>query len=648
MRTSFLLGLLSLAFLFCSAQDKQFYAYKHLKASSLEELSLSSQARWGSGLASLGDLNGDGLVEVAVSQPYSSEPAITILSLDKEGAVKSYQSWQPAEGLTAGGRFGLRLQALGDWDGDGVADLAAGEPFAKDGVLMYGAVHLLLLHPNGQLKKHIRIGGRSPGMVGKLSRNLYFGTDIAVVGDLDGNGVNDLAVGAPGDPAKQVGEVFFLLMKSPDEVKEVMRLTEVMGELTEALSVGDNLGSAVESLGNLDGSGQPQLAVGASLDDTGGFQQGSFWLLTWSRELGMFSGKKHVLQEGAYQARLKPSDRLGYSLAYLPPLDSENKNPQLVVGALNDDEGGKDQGSLHILRFDKEGEMVSGQKIAETSIFFEGDLQPKYQWPLSVSPLGDLNQDGRLDILVQGGKEGLQQKGSIWMLFPTDIPERLKQKGVWAKGAGQLSKADSTMLYKGALTAEDSARIDSMYDLSGYAPNNLVFLLDVSASMKKPLRLPLLQKALVDLLPFMRPEDKISVITYSGKPTIQLSGIPASEQSEITSTVEGLKSQGDTKPARALKLAYETAQLHFIPKGNNRIIFATDGGFDQEELDKVFRKYAGGPVNLSVFYFGKLPPRILKEMEQLAYQGGGRSSHIVPGTAQAALLRELKFIRKKD
>ena len=50
-----------------------------------------------------------------------------------------------------------------------------------------------------------------------------------------------------------------------------------------------------------------------------------------------------------------------------------------------------------------------------------------------------------------------------------------------------VSEDDLAWIFRNAKTAEDSARIDSMYDLSAFAPSNLVFLLDVSASMRKPL-----------------------------------------------------------------------------------------------------------------------------------------------------------------
>ena len=139
-------------------------------------------------------------------------------------------------------------------------------------------------------------------------------------------------------------------------------------------------------------------------------------------------------------------------------------------------------------------------------------------------------------------------------------------------------------------------------------------------------------------------KDKISIITYSGKADLELSGISASERDSIANVINSLFSSGGTKPAKALSLAYKVAERHFIEGGNNRIIFATDGGFEVEKVLGPLAKNRDTQIPMSVFYFGKLPAYKITEMENLAQQGYGNTAHIRPETVEVALLNEVRVI----
>lgn len=512
-----------------------------------------------------------------------------------------------------------------------------GEPRGKLGVLMYGKVWILLLNADGSLKDHLMISGRSPGLAQKLGRDQLFGMDISMPGDLNGDGQNDLIVGAPELEAKGNGAVWTLLMKSPTEIAEAI-------QIKPELQKGDRFGMAVESIEDLNQDGVGDIAVGAPGDDEAGLNSGAMYLLFMNADGTVQSQQKIISNQQGFSGYLELNDRFGTSLALIGDLNGDDI-ADLVVGSSLDDDGGKDKGGLYTLYLQRDGTILDNHKISETSRNFEGQFSLKYNWGYSINPLGDWNKDGRPDLLVNGHRT--RNHGAFWMLFPADWPERLRKNGTWAAGAGTFSKADSSMLYADAENAADSARIDSLYDFSGYAPNNLIMVLDVSASMNKPNKLPLLRDAFVDLLAYMRPEDKISVITYSGKAMLVLDGVPAAEQEKIANTITGLKSLGETKPAKAVNMAYEQARAHFIEDGNNRIIFATDGGFDFSDLDKPLTKNGSAKIPLSVFYFGKQPAWKLAEMAKIARNGYGNNAHITSNTVTGALLREVKTIRLK-
>lgn len=184
------------------------------------------------------------------------------------------------------------------------------------------------------------------------------------------------------------------------------------------------------------------------------------------------------------------------------------------------------------------------------------------------------------------------------------------------------------------------------YSFDYVAENNLTLLLDVSASMRKPEKLPLLKSALEKLLKHMRAEDQISVIVYSGEARVILNGISAMREDHIMDAISGLRSSGATRGKAALKKAYRLAEDNFIRGGNNRIIMATDGYFDIPDLYNIANKNSRKDINLSVFSFGKLPENKIAELAELAEKGNGNYSSITRENIDLALLKEAKAVQK--
>lgn len=186
------------------------------------------------------------------------------------------------------------------------------------------------------------------------------------------------------------------------------------------------------------------------------------------------------------------------------------------------------------------------------------------------------------------------------------------------------------------------------YSFEGIAENNLILLLDVSASMRKPEKLPLLKDSFQKLLEHMRPEDQISVIVYSGEAEVVLDGVSAARQKTISDAIDNLRSSGGTKGRTALRKAYRIAANNYISDGNNRIILATDGYFDVERLYSIAEKATLQGVRLSVFSFGKLNDEKITELQTLASKGGGNYAGITPDNVDTELLREVKAVRKQN
>jgi uncharacterized protein YegL len=189
---------------------------------------------------------------------------------------------------------------------------------------------------------------------------------------------------------------------------------------------------------------------------------------------------------------------------------------------------------------------------------------------------------------------------------------------------------------------------ENPYSFDGIAENNLILLMDVSASMKQADRLPLLKDAFQRLLMHMRAVDRVSIITYSSEVEVLVDGVSAAQQVTISDAIDGLSGGGGTNIKGALRKAFKTAEDNFIAGGNNRIILATDGYFeDVDDLYALVERNHEGKYALSVFTFGKMGDARKEIFDKLAGKGLGNHTNITRENIDQALLKEAKAVRKK-
>jgi Ca-activated chloride channel homolog len=188
---------------------------------------------------------------------------------------------------------------------------------------------------------------------------------------------------------------------------------------------------------------------------------------------------------------------------------------------------------------------------------------------------------------------------------------------------------------------------ESVRSMEGYATNNMVLLLDVSGSMNRADRLPLLKKSVLDLLGMMREEDELSVVVFSGKPQVLLEPVSFKEQEKIRKAIGKLQSKGTTDGNSAIALAFQVADKNYIRAGNNRIILATDGEFPvSEETLKLIERFAKDDIFITVFNFGT-GSGSAKSLEQIAALGKGNYELVTPENVDSKLVHEAKSKRKK-
>lgn len=171
-----------------------------------------------------------------------------------------------------------------------------------------------------------------------------------------------------------------------------------------------------------------------------------------------------------------------------------------------------------------------------------------------------------------------------------------------------------------------------MMEAKNIAPNNLVFLLDVSGSMDDPAKLPLLKSSFHLLLEQLGENDRIAIVVYAGAAGLVLPSISCDNKEKIMEAINELHAGGSTAGAEGIQLAYNIAQENFKKGGNNRIILATDGDFNvgmssDAELERLIEKKRETGIYLSVLGFGSGNYKDSK-MEKLADQGNGNYYYI--------------------
>ena len=161
---------------------------------------------------------------------------------------------------------------------------------------------------------------------------------------------------------------------------------------------------------------------------------------------------------------------------------------------------------------------------------------------------------------------------------------------------------------------------------------NLVFLVDVSGSMNEPNKLPLVKKTLKILTKQLRPQDKVTLITYSDGDKVVLPPTSGDQKNKILKAIDQLVAGGGTAGEQAIQMAYKSAQQGFVKGGINRILITTDGDFnvgitDFDTLKNMIAEKRKTGVSFSTLGFGS-GNYDEQLMEQLADAGNGNYSYI--------------------
>lgn len=159
---------------------------------------------------------------------------------------------------------------------------------------------------------------------------------------------------------------------------------------------------------------------------------------------------------------------------------------------------------------------------------------------------------------------------------------------------------------------------------ANFKPINVVFVLDISSSMRSADKMELMKYSLYQLTDMLRPQDKIGIVTYSSTTRVILRSTSGDKKDKIKDEVRKLRPGGYTAGGAGIKSGYKLVNRAKLEDGTNHVIVITDGAFNRSSDDykKYVRKYKRKGINLSVVGI-KNKEKDEEEMRDAAKLGGG-------------------------
>jgi FG-GAP repeat. len=271
----------------------------------------------------------------------------------------------------------------------------------------------------------------------------HFGLSIAVVGDLDGDGVPDLAVGAPfqdGDfdsselgfgPPQNVGKVFLI---SGATLAVIRELNDPDFQLVQPFKFGGQFGSSVAGVGDLNGDGIPDVLVGVPHHSNFGADHIN------AGEAFVFSGKDGSIIFTLNDPDEEEGNRMGYAVASLGDVNGDGI-PDLLVGVPKKDTpaGLPDVGAAYIFS-GKDGSFIRSLDPPA-----QGGLEANGRFGAAVANVGDVDNDGMSDILIGVPGQGRAYvfsgaTGALRFTITSPVAEKLPSFGFAVAGGQDLNR----------------------------------------------------------------------------------------------------------------------------------------------------------------------------------------------------------------
>ena len=302
---------------------------------------------FGYGVAGIGDYNNDGIPDVAISAPSSTNRALYIIHLERNGMVKNYVK---NSNIIAQG-----LSAVGDLNNDGKTDLVACDPNSDDGGNNRGAINILFFNESSEvITNNVVTISSTQGAFGDglEDGDRFGGREVAMLGDIDEDGTLEMAVGTfMSDGGK--GAIWILSLDATNhQVVSKLKITEGLNGFADVLetdpnsngSAGAQFGHALCAPGDLNGDGIADLITGANQQGLG---DGYILYLNANKTVKTYTKIDEI--EGGFNLDFADEDeeRFSRSLSFIGDLRGDGTIAVNVGGGV----GQAGTGTLYLLFF---------------------------------------------------------------------------------------------------------------------------------------------------------------------------------------------------------------------------------------------------------------------------------------------------------
>jgi hypothetical protein len=390
----------------------------------------------GYSVANAGDVDGDGLDDILVgafsNDDGGDSAGKTYLFYGKTLGDRTRINLSRADysfvGDSSGDYSAWSVASAGDVDGDGRADILIGAIYDDRGPSNSGTAYLILASslssgdgPDGRIEHTMDLGAADYKFTG-TSTSHYSGSKVASAGDIDGDGLDDIMIGAIHSPSyccDSRGQVYIVLARSLGDPST--RSLSSADYIIDGENAYDYLGSAMASAGDVDGDGKAEILIGAYGNDEVGSNAGMTYLLLGSSfgdDTRIYLSDASYRISGAYG-----SDTSGYSVAGGGDIDGDGLS-DVLIGAQANPDGGMYAGSVYVIfgnRFGDEQDLdlyldADYQLIGENDFDYVGR---------SVANAGDVDGDGLDDIVVGSyelaGTHPPIRSGGIYIFLARDL-----------------------------------------------------------------------------------------------------------------------------------------------------------------------------------------------------------------------------------